>query len=332
MKLLFTENPLTALKEEISSLYKSVHVGVYCPSEKTTPILKALTEAGHLPIHITDNPPEHIKHLVAFGECYIKKAMAKRGNRTITLVTDVPPRCVDTISISKSTPLPLAIIVESWLEKGRAKVIASLFSLLTDVVDVLMARGKNSLELARLRNQILDILLNPKDNKEMCKLLAYGDEVLTKEGFRGISATLCEINSKRFPALSPIFCEFFSAYIINIMLFEFTLMEKSGILIGADRVKTRSLLKIKGIPTAKSPLTATLREGERSFALNPDELNAIAFNFRRTVSESEKGTIQTEEVLQNIMLAWEGCDSDGLIGILCGQGFIDGIKNCKITS
>jgi hypothetical protein len=217
------------------------------------------------------------------------------------------------------------ILDENPVENYRAQITLSLFSLLTDVIDVLAVGGAKEGDLFWVRQAVLEEILNPSIPGEATSLLKEGQETLQKSGRQGGAEAAIYMGRARQKGESAYLYDFFTCYMINLLLLQFTKHKINGILMGADRVRTRTVLRCLGeYSLRKSPVSPLpCRE---TAVLSAEELHAVARALAQYSDGCDNRRIGVAFVLDNIRIASERGGSRGLLFNLADSGWIDGLN------
>lgn len=333
MELVFSDKPFYTAAQILSAQYKGGKTGVAGGSEG---LFKALSENG-LPFTVFEKnlfeAPEHIRFFIGQGgffELNAAKRLAK--DNKVILIPDTAYRlcfnglCNYGYRFYRFKEPDYVIIDTKNFAGSNSELYSSLCLALADTVDILSGRGIGNQALHNIRGRLLEAVLCPGDWRSSLTLLKESEECIAAGVFKGAGEKLPSINRMEGGGVFGAILDYFTFYLINMTLLQFTKFDFNGILLGADRAGIREgALRLKK-PRVLPPRYPYLwLPNLKKAALTREELRAAALNFRKVFSAATDRSL-IEKALYNLTLAWELEDSDGMFAALLSEGFIEGLK------
>ncbi len=326
-ELIFTATPQRAVTEIILKEYKGGKVALYGSAPEAE---RALSEAEISFVLCEGEPPEYARFFIGAGNfSALNAAKYYAAGEPIIMLPDRVQRicfnqfCANGHHILRTKEPEYIVIDKTHIKNSRSTLVAELFGALTDTVDLLSGRGAGREELVCARERILDALLCPQEDIHSIKALQEGESAM--DDLLG-AAALVPFTNLAIEGTEDSFLDFFTYYLINLSVLQFTKFDFNGILLGADRVRLRNAQKpcyVREVPPANPYFW---RERAKKAVLSRSQLKAAANRFLGEALEVYRRW-DTGKVIDNLLIAWEYTGTDGIFSALISEGFIEGLTN-----
>ncbi|MDR3111722.1 MAG: hypothetical protein LBU55_00925 [Elusimicrobiota bacterium] len=325
----FNTDLISAVKKEIKDI--SFLGNIYLLTESIDrKLAKSLAAAGHQVSIYKKNEeiPKQNGLLIAIGdESVINTAKLEKANNILLGIPDAPySECFTAHAFNGANTIHAGhvdrlLVSDSALSKHTI-LFNALLGVLMDITCDLIINDERH-QLKRLRKIAMSKILCFSNPIENLKFLCNCYSALAKESIIGATQTLFAINRKRDGGFSKELLNFYTLYLIYLMLVLFKKHETSRIMKGNDQVHLRETLKTQS--NEKTPFKDSLPPAVFTEAnTNILELQKISLAFKQRFKE-KSGKIPIVFALENILITAHCAGQENILSWLSDCGYISGI-------
>ncbi|MDR2267283.1 MAG: hypothetical protein LBE09_06875 [Christensenellaceae bacterium] len=251
MDIIVSENRTNTIKELLAD---SSSVVTFISDSDVRELAKSLIANGKT-VYIFS--PEDIVHstpstIVAIGtERTILSARNSAHTHKLILAPNAPyMSCVRQSAIAPhnnscliNDKQTVAIIIQKdQIPNYQLELFNLLFGTFADINDAIDKTSSTACNLSLMRKKVFDALLNHTYDEESIRTFFYSNVALNNANIKSVYTALLQLGMSQIKTSNLQYFEFFTAYVINLLLLHFTNAHIKGIIIGNDRVRLRSII------------------------------------------------------------------------------------------